>query len=227
MGYHRAGFEIVGVDIEPQPDYPFEFIQGDAIEAIEQMGDQFDAVHASPPCQDVIAITAGNRGRPGWSDDHRNMVPVTRAHLAELRMRKDIPTLIECGVGKHLRKDLQLCGEMFSLSVIRHRTFEIDGMVIPQPVHIKHRGRVSGWRHGEFFEGPYVAVYGEGGGKGSIPQWQVAMGIDWTDSRRSIAEAIPPAYTEYIGTVMIRAMGAKDAGDQRGARSGPAGLWPV
>lgn len=209
MGYHRAGFEIVGVDIEPQPDYPFQFIQGDAIEAITDIADMFDAVHASPPCQDVIAITAGNRGRPGWSDNHRNMVPITRAHLAELRMRKGIPTLIECGVGKHLRKDLQLCGEMFGLSVIRHRTFEIEGIDIPQPRHIKHRGRVSGWRHGQFFEGPYVAVYGEGGGKGSIPQWQDAMGIDWTDSRRSIAEAIPPAYTEYIGTMMMRGRDAR------------------
>jgi DNA (cytosine-5)-methyltransferase 1 len=85
------------------------------------------------------------------------------------------------------------------LAVIRHRIFELDGITVPQPAHPKHRGRVAGMRHGQWFEGPYFAVYGDGGGKGTVAQWQAAMGIDWTGVRKEIAEAIPPAYALYIG----------------------------
>jgi DNA (cytosine-5)-methyltransferase 1 len=92
---------------------------------------------------------------------------------------------------------------MFGLAVIRHRYFELGGWFMPQPPHKPHRGRVAGMRHGEWFTGPYFAVYGEGGGKGSVPQWKQAMGIDWTDDRREIAEAIPPAYTEHIGAQLL------------------------
>jgi hypothetical protein len=95
---------------------------------------------------------------------------------------------------------LMLCGEMFGLAVIRHRIFESPwAYAIEQPRHVKHRGRVAGMRHGEWFEGPYFQVYGEGGGKGTVAQWRQAMSIDWTWNRKSIAEAIPPAYMEYIG----------------------------
>jgi hypothetical protein len=74
---------------------------------------------------------------------------------------------------------------------------------MPEPEHKPHRGRVAGWRHGEYFDGPYFAVYGLGGGKGTVAQWQTAMGIDWTTERHEIAEAIPPAYTEFIGAGLI------------------------
>lgn len=111
--------------------------------------------------------------------------------------------MIENVAGAPLRKDLMLCGEMFGLRVIRERYFELHGVHVEQPVHLPHKGRVTGWRHGEYYAGPYVAVYGRGGGKGSVPQWQDAMGIDWTSSRESLAEAIPPAYTEYIGRKLI------------------------
>jgi hypothetical protein len=94
---------------------------------------------------------------------------------------------------------------MFGLGVIRHRYFEVSVPVV-QPAHIPHRGRVAGWRHGQYFDGPYFAVYGEGGGKGSVPQWQQAMGINWTDVRKEIAEAIPPAMTEHIGRQVIAQM---------------------
>lgn len=101
------------------------------------------------------------------------------------------------------RRDLTLCGEMFGLGVIRHRYFELGGWSMSAPAHKAHRGRVAGWRHGEYFDGPYFAVYGEGGGKGTVAQWQTAMGIDWTDDRRELAEAIPPAYGEFIGNGLI------------------------
>lgn len=203
-GYQNAGWHVTGIDIDEQPDYCGDaFIQGDAIAYILEHGHEYDAIHASPPCQDRIAITAGNRRRPGWSDTHVNLVPPTRAALTEVGRRVGIPTVIECGVGRHLRRDLVLCGEMFALGVLRHRWFEVDGATLTQPEHQAHRGKVRGWRHGQYFDGPYLAVYGDGGGKGTVAEWQTAMGITWTEDRRAIAEAIPPAYTTLIGAALI------------------------
>jgi hypothetical protein len=89
---------------------------------------------------------------------------------------------------------------MFGLEVIRHRWFELGGgLVVGQPVHPKHRGRVIGWNHGKRHEGVYYGVHGDTGSRGSINDWQRAMGIDWTRSRKALADAIPPAYTEFIG----------------------------
>ncbi|QQM15269.1 DNA methyltransferase [Mycobacterium phage Pound] len=196
MGYHRAGFEVVGVDINPQPNYPFEFHQGDAIEYATAHMHEFDAIHASPPCQSQTALTKGtNKAK---RDLYPNLIPQTRDLLA----RFDGPTVIENVQGSEVRPDLILCGEMFGLGVIRHRHFELN-VPIPTIKHVKHRGRVAGCRHGKWYDGPYFAVYGDGGGKGSVEQWQRAMGIDWTDVRKEIAEAIPPAYSEYIGKYLI------------------------
>lgn len=195
MGYHRAGFDVIGVDIAPQPDYPFEFYQGDALAFLIAHGRNFAARHASPPCQASCALTKGtNRGR-----EYEQLIPKTRDLLAAIGG----PSVIENVQGSELRRDLTLCGEMFGLDVIRHRYFEIDGFTAERPAHKPHRGRVRGWRHGTYYDGPYVAVYGEGGGKGSVAEWQAAMGIDWTDDRKAIAEAIPPAYTEHIGAQLL------------------------
>jgi len=195
MGYHRAGFdEIVGIDIEPQPDYPFKFWQLDAIYAASDWDlTLFDLVHASPPCQAHSALTKGtNHGR-----QYPDLIGTLRDALT---VESDTPFIIENVAGAPIRKDLLLCGEMFGLSVIRHRYFEYNnGIEAPYAPHVKHRGRVRGWRHGQYYDGPYLAVYGDGGGKGTVTEWQEAMGIDWTENRKSIAEAIPPAYTEYIG----------------------------
>lgn len=199
MGYNRAGFDVVGVDIAPQPDYPFEFIQGDALSYLVNHWPEFDAVHASPPCQASTALTKGtNKGRV-----YVNLIPETRRLLAAT----GLPTVMENVQGSDLRRDLTLCGEMFGLGVLRHRYFEIEGFTATAPTHKPHRGRVRGWRHGTYFDGPYVAVYGDGGGKGSVEEWQDAMGIDWTSDRKSIAEAIPPAYTTWIGDQLIAHLG--------------------
>jgi DNA (cytosine-5)-methyltransferase 1 len=211
-GYARAGFEVVGVDINPQPDYPFPFIRADAIDFLHHMeaGGTYDwfgptlfaAVHASPPCQASSALTKGtNKGRV-----YEQLIPVTRDLLARWQRRPwgdGLATIIENVQGSELRRDLTLCGEMFGLDVIRHRYFEVDGFTATAPAHKPHRGRVRGWRHGTYYDGPYVAVYGDGGGKGSVPEWQAAMEITWTDDRKAIAEAIPPAYTEHIGRQLI------------------------
>ena len=187
-GYHRAGWKVVGVDVNPQPDYPFRFHQADALEYVRDHGHLYDAIHASPPCQ---AYLPGNLNRP----DSPKLYEATRDALNDLRL----PYVIE---NPAARADLILCGEMFGLDVIRHRRFELGMRRIPQPIHKSHRGGVAGMRHGVWHEGPYFAVYGNGGGKGTVPQWQHAMGIDWTSNRRSIAEAIPPAYTEWIGRLL-------------------------
>lgn len=201
MGYHRAGFDVVGVDINPQPNYPFWFIQDDALNYLSLAGiGRYAAVHASPPCQASCTLIKGNQR--ATAGNHIDLIPQTRELLSAL----DVPTVIENVQGAKVRRDLTLCGEMFALDVIRHRYFEIENADVWPTPHKPHRGRVAGYRHGEWFDGPYVAVYGDGGGKGTVAQWQAAMGIDWTDVRKEIAEAIPPAYTEYIGRQLIEAI---------------------
>lgn len=210
VGYDRAGWDLVGVDIAPQPNYPFEFHQGDALDVLRRMaaGGTFDwlgptlfgAVHLSPPCQGYTALKAvhGNE----WP----MLVEPVRGLMEDWRSKPwgdGLPYVIENVQGSPLRRDLTLCGEMFGLSVIRHRYFELGGWSATQPEHVPHRGRVRGWRHGTYYDGPYLAVHGDGGGKGTVPEWQAAMGIDWTDTRHEIAEAIPPAYTEWIGRQLL------------------------
>lgn len=200
MGYHRAGFDVTGVDINPQPNYPFSFHQGDALDYLAAHGHEYDVVHASPPCQASCALIKGNQR--ATAGNHTNLIPQTREALTELT----VPTVLENVQGSDLRRDLTLCGEMFGLGVIRHRYFELGRWSTCNPAHVPHRGRVAGYRHGQWFDGPYFAVYGNGGGKGSIAQWQQAMGIDWTTDRREIAEAIPPAYTQFIGNEILSKM---------------------
>lgn len=211
-GYARAGFDVVGVDIEAQPDYPYPFRQDDALDVLHRLlrgqavsfeGAEgtvsyaltdFDAIHASPPCQGYTALAAV----------HGNEWPLLIEPVRELLDATDLPYIIENVQGAPMRRDLILCGAMFGIGVLRHRYFELGRWsVLLAPHHEPHRGRVRGWRHGEYHEGDYLAVYGEGGGKGSVAEWQAAMGIDWTESRHHIAEAIPPAYTEYLGRELI------------------------
>jgi DNA (cytosine-5)-methyltransferase 1 len=185
MGYHRAGFdEIVGVDIKPQPHYPFEFHRGDALEFLElfDLAD-FDAIHASPPCQ------AYSWAAKRWNRPRTDLIPETRRLLAT----SGLPYVIENVVGAPLVEPIVLCGAMFDLEVIRHRLFESNVWLFSMP-HPPHRGTVK--------DGTYITVAGHGGdnirGRGSRKVKRRAMGIDWmTDAE--LNEAIPPAYTEWIG----------------------------
>lgn len=192
VGYHRAGFdEIVGVDIAKQKNYPFDFVQADAIDYLAHHWHEFDFIHASPPCQSSCALTKGtNAGKFEYVD----LIAETRDALEATGK----PYCIENVQQAEVRRDLTLCGEMFGLAVIRHRWFELNWPIV-QPEHIKHRGRVAGLRHGVWYEGPYFAVYGRGGGKGTPKQWQDAMDIQWTHLQRELAEMLPPAYCQYIG----------------------------
>lgn len=198
-GYQRAGFQATGVDIAAQPDYRgWEFWGCDALTALshpQEIRGRFDAIHASPPCQAYTALELGTNAARG--NDHPRLYAPVRAMLDDI----GLPYVIE---NPAARPDVVLCGEMFGLGVLRHRRFELGGWRMAQPAHQLHRGRVRGWRHGEYFDGPYVAVYGNGGGKASVPEMQEAMDIHWTNSRHGITEAVPPAYTEHIGAALAR-----------------------
>lgn len=195
MGYVRAGFDVTGVDmVDRSSVYPGQrFVQADALEFLAAHGGDFDFIHASWPCQAHCTLTNGtHKGKRTYAD----LIPAGR----KLMRASGRPWVIENVAGAPIRKDLMLCGEMFGLGVIRHRFFEFSDPSLATPkAHVKHRGRVAGWRHGQYFDGPYLAVYGNGGGKGSVADWQRAMGIDWTADRMDLAEAIPPAYTQWIG----------------------------
>ncbi|MEU7283375.1 DNA methylase [Streptomyces sp. NPDC045431] len=205
MGYHRAGFDVIGVDIAPRPNYPFAMHQGDALAYLAHLittGEiqQYAFAHASPPCQAGCSLTVGTNQSQGWGGTHVDLVAPTRRLLDDT----GLPYVIEQPNGRaEIRKDLTLCGEQFGLGVIRHRNFELGRWSVTRPAHVKHRGRVRGWRHGEFFDGPYVAAYGNGGGKPTIPELQTALGITWTNVREELTEAIPPAYTEWIGRAFL------------------------
>ncbi|MFH9615421.1 DNA methylase [Streptomyces pratensis] len=207
MGYHRAGFEVTGVDIVDRPNYPFALHRADALEylaALIASGEieRYAAVHASPPCQAGCALTVGTNASQGWGGIHEDLVAPTR----DLLDQTGLPYVIEQPNGQaRIRKDLSLCGEMFGLGVLRHRNFELGRWTIERPTHPKHRGYVRGYRHGVYRDGPYVAAYGSGGGKATTPEMQEAMGITWTDVREELTEAIPPAFSEHIGRALLAA----------------------
>lgn len=190
MGYHLAGFDVVGVDIEPQPNYPFEFHQADALEFPL---DGFDAIHASPPCQAYSVLQKRNGGT------YPELIEPTRARLAAT----GVPYIIENVIGAPLIDPIMLCGTMFpELRVIRHRLFELSGLTVPQPDHPKHPlvytydkrkahyGKLDEWKD-------FVQV--TGGGNCTVAAAKDAMGIDWSGTKKELNEAIPPAYTEFIG----------------------------
>ncbi|MEU8774749.1 DNA methylase [Streptomyces sp. NPDC048606] len=205
-GYTDAGFSVHGVDlVDRSARYPYPFHQGDALTVLADLigsGEirRYSAVHASPPCQAGCALTVGTNASRGWGRTHPQLIP-------ELRVLLDatgLPYVIEQPTGTApVRPDLRLCGEMFGLGVLRHRVFELGRWTTAQPAHPRHRGYVRGWRHGIYRDGPYVAAYGAGGGKATIPEMQTAMGITWTDVREELTEAIPPAYSRWIGRTLL------------------------
>jgi DNA (cytosine-5)-methyltransferase 1 len=195
MGLHLAGFSVVGIDIEPQPHYPFPFIQADVNDLTAEWVGSFDFVWASPPCQRYTR----NARQKGTAETHPDLVTPTRWLL----QRAGLPFVIENVPDAPLRQDLLLCGSMFGLKLVRHRVFETHGFTVAQPDHGEH--------HPE-----YVTVTGNPGGSskrdggqhfGNTAAWREAMGIDWLPASR-LKEAIPPAYSEHIGTAALAAMTA-------------------
>ena len=210
MGYHRAGFEVVGVDVRPQPNYPFEFHQMDALEA-GWYG--FDAIHASPPCQaySVLRHAAEHKG-----SDYVDLVDETR----DLLRSTGLPYVIENVPGAPLDASVVLCGSMFGLGangrqLRRHRLFESNVPMMSSPCN--HQGEAIGVYGGgptgryTFGNGAKKDYYNRRGGyQGTIAEKREAMGIDWMNARE-INQAIPPAYTEWLGAYLLQAVRSRAA----------------
>jgi DNA (cytosine-5)-methyltransferase 1 len=208
MGYHRAGFEVVGVDINPQPHYPFEFIRADALDylwaeqrLIELQGHgivPFDAIHASPPCQAYTKkVSTWGRARTHWID-HPDLLAPTRDALDAL----GLPYVIENVEGAPLNGSLLLCGSMFGLRIRKHRIFEAGRWPMPffSPASCDHRDIYNPWR---------------GAGR-TGDKLRDAQGTPWIPmgggaSRKvgvtgDLFNAIPPAYTEWIGSHLVETL---------------------
>jgi DNA (cytosine-5)-methyltransferase 1 len=184
MGLHQAGFLVVGVDIKPQPRYPFGFHQADAL-TFPLEG--YDFIWASPPCQRFCALNT-REDLSGYPD----LIEPIRARLTA----NGVPFVIENVPGAPVRHDLMLCGAMFGLRSYRHRFFECS-FPVKQPEHPKHAVRVN--RRGEnrrahWANGGFITITGDVGTYCG-PE---AMGIDWMTGAE-MSEAIPPAYAKYIG----------------------------
>ena len=190
-GYARLGWEVVGVDLNPQPRYPFTFVQGDALEMLSSWAASFDLVHASPPCQAHSTL----RHRTG--NVYPDLIAPTRAMLEAMR----VPYVIENVVGAPLLEPVTLCGSMFGLGVRRHRLFETSFAVPPPPLcrHDLQPEPIDVSGNGGY---QYKPREKRGGGRGRKPhnlaEAQAIMEMPWSD-RRGISQAIPPAYTEWIG----------------------------
>lgn len=192
MGYFRAGFHVTGVDLDPQPNYPFRFIQASALEVLadRKFVAQFDAIHASPPCQ-------------GYSNAQRiqgRAHPMLIEPLRELLIETGLPYVIENVPGAPLRDPVLLCGAMFGLRLYRHRLFEAS-FPLAAPEHPAHLApQVKMGRKPKAHE-----MLQPVGNFSGVAEAREAMGMPWAN-RDGLREAIPPAYTEHIGRQLLDAI---------------------
>lgn len=204
QGYANAGFDVVGVDINPQPRYPFEFVQSDALDYVFRHWEEFDAIHASPPCQAYSAM----KSMPD-AKEHPELIEPTRTLLAAT----GLPYIIENVEGAPMVNPLTLCGSMFGLGAAgfqlrRHRQFE-SNVALMAPGPCAHRQ-------------PTIGVYGGHVRCRSTKFWRntaadfpgydkkqlanEAMGVDWM-TMNQLSEAIPPTYTEHLGEQLMLGVG--------------------
>ena len=200
-GYADAGFEVVGVDIDPQPNYPYEFHQADAIEFVKAHGHEFDAIHASCPCQTF------SRTKTLHDNEHPDLIKPTRDALVATGK----PWVIENVVGAPLIDPIKLSGQHFNmtapdvdgvpLKLVRHRLFESNILLrVPDSFHANRHIQTA-------------SIYGAGGGwtprhrdnpdrrGGYIPHTDVIkklLGIDWM-TKHEMSQSIPPVFTEWVG----------------------------
>lgn len=198
-GYAQAldelGIEyvIIGVDLYPQPNYPYEFIQCDALEYLKAKGNIFDFYHASPPCQRYSRTVSLHKRKHTYPD----LIAPTR----QLLIATGKPYTIENVPGSPLIMPLQLDGTMFGLRVIRKRLFESNALQWIDTIPKKKKvGTVGGKNFTRKSPGHYFIVGGHQ--SGTIAEWRAAMGIDWMN-KKALAQAIPPAYTHYIGKTIF------------------------
>jgi DNA (cytosine-5)-methyltransferase 1 len=188
VGYQRAGFDVVGVDIIPQPRYPFEFHQTDALVYLEQHWMEFDAIHASPTCQTRARVTAWRGSR----DNHPDTLTPTLEVLRGLPVPYVVENVTEAVKDGTMRADFMLCGSMFGLPVRRHRAFETNWdaeFLLPQCAHKKT-------------DLPFMHK--------NERAFADAMGCGWMSSMGG-RQAIPPAYTEFIGGLLLEHLAVRAA----------------
>lgn len=202
MGYFRAGFtEIVGIDIKPQPRYPFTFIQADALKPPVDLS-RFDLIHASPPCQRFSKCTPQHA-----RSNYPNLISFVRETI------RHRPYVIENvdGARHEMQNPIVLCGTYFHLRVLRHRYFE-SNVLLFSPGRCSHKGMLEGRDYVSVHDGTMNGNsrnvlrrrgFDMDSRMSTARYYQSAMGIDWMRSRKEIAEAIPPAYTEWIGRQII------------------------
>lgn len=215
-GYHRAGFEVVGVDIEPQPNYPFTFYRGDALttlqDAIEEgMTYGCVAIHASPPCR-----FATDYARTGNVGVHPNLIPGTRRLLEAIGLPYVIENIV--GARDHLRDPVQICGTGLGLKVQRHRLFEASFALMGVPcAHGQNAPRFTAATNRAENSRRTVEI-----GVWRIPLdvQQRAMGIDWM-TLEELSEAIAPAYTEHIGRYLMAEIQARAENRDRAGEALP------
>lgn len=226
MGYHRAGFEVMGVDIKPQKHYPFPFLQMDALEAMDRLSDgellshigragltfsngdillagDIDAYHASSPCQAYTLMARGLLQSQHKAGDYPRLIEPTRVRL----IATGRPYVIENVPGSPLLSPLVLCGSSFGLKVQRHRLFESNvAMLRPPCAHYWQGKEPLPALHRLRGRSRVVGCYGNGRGKGDNKAlWAQGLGITWM-TRKEMSQAIPPAYTEYIGGYLMKAV---------------------
>jgi DNA (cytosine-5)-methyltransferase 1 len=186
QGYAYAGFTVLGVDIDPQPRYPFAFVQADALEFIRRYGHLFDFVHASPPCQRYSATQRIN------GNDHPDLIGPTREALEAV----GVPWVLEnvMDAAPELRNPVMLCGAVFGLHTYRHRLFEPGGWALPTPTHPAHTHSTVKMGRPLAFGDFYHAV----GNFTNVEYVRRDLGMPWA-SRDGLRECIPPAYSEWVG----------------------------
>lgn len=200
-GYVAAGFEVVGVDITPQPRYPYKFVQADAIAYLRSYGPFFDAIHASPPCQ---AHTLAQRLQ---GNEHPDLIAPVRDLLVELdRFTPDgLPWVIENVPGSPLQDPIELCGAMFGLETYRHRLFE-SNIPLAAPQHPAHVAKTTKMGRAPKPD-EFMHIVGNFSG---VDRGRKVMGMEWA-TRDGLREAIPPAYSEFIGAQLIDHIEARTA----------------
>lgn len=220
-GYAQAGFEVVGVDVRPQPRYPFEFVQADVLGLDPEWVASFDAIHASPPCQAHTSLKTMHNAK-----EHPNLIPQTRAML----QASGLPYIIENveGARDHLIAPVMLCGTMFGLGIEdaelrRHRLFECSFFALTPECN--HGGRdvvgVYGGHVRNRRRARTIGIYGEGCrdsrrkfDKGvpdfSVEQGRAAMGAEWM-TVAELSQAIPPAYTKFLGHQLMAHVQVREA----------------
>ncbi len=189
MGYYCAGFEVEGVDISPQPHYPFKFYQADALEFPLE---GYDAYHASPPCQEYSRT----------KNLHPHLTyPDLLANVRTILIPTRKPWVIENVVGAPFHYWIMLCGMMFGLRTYRHRRFETSFLMM-QPEHPKHIEKVLNGGYDPNWKGFFCVT---GGGNAPVAVMKEAIGIDWM-TRKEFTQSVPPVYTEYIGKYLLKVL---------------------